>query len=92
MYVHALVLSASLLQIMELLQQGQTAGKYAQMLREILRKMSKDDSKVASLILECMYDGDTRSSSLFYGQVRLKALEDVIQLGNSIAIAEEEAG
>ena len=77
---------------MELLQQGQTAGKYAQMLREILRKMSKDDSKVASLILECMYDRDPQSSLLFSGKVRLKALEDVIQLGNSIAIAEEEAG
>lgn len=35
------------------------------MLREILRKMSRDDSKV-----------------------RLKALEDVLQLGNSIAEAE----
>lgn len=38
--------------IAELLEQGQSAGKYAQTLREILRKMSKDDSKVNLKSLE----------------------------------------
>ena len=44
-----------------MLQQGHNPGKYAQMLREILRKMSKDDS-----------------------HVRLKSLEQVLQLGQNI--------
>lgn len=50
------------IQIEELLQQGKGTGQYAQMLREILRKMSKDDS-----------------------QLQLKSLEQVLQLGHSIA-------
>lgn len=37
---------------MELLQQGHNPGKYAQMLREILRKMSKDDANVRLRSLE----------------------------------------
>jgi hypothetical protein len=38
--------------IAELLEQGQDAGKYAQTLREILRAMSYDDSKVQLKSLE----------------------------------------
>jgi len=38
--------------ILELLQQGHNPGKYAQMLREILRKMSKDDANVRLRSLE----------------------------------------
>jgi hypothetical protein len=37
---------------LELLQQGHNPGKYAQMLREILRKMSKDDANVRLRSLE----------------------------------------
>ncbi len=51
---------------MELLQQDQTAGKYAHMLREILRKMSKNDS-----------------------DLKLKSLETVLKLGESILIDSE---
>lgn len=38
--------------IADLLESGQSAGKYAQGLREILRKMAKDDSKVQVQSLE----------------------------------------
>ena len=39
-------------QIEELLQQGKGTGQYAQMLREILRKMSKDDTQLQLKSLE----------------------------------------
>ncbi|KAJ1420040.1 hypothetical protein B484DRAFT_133002 [Ochromonadaceae sp. CCMP2298] len=48
--------------IEELMQQGHGTGQYAAMLRDILRKMSRDDS-----------------------QLQLKSLEQVLQLGHSIA-------
>ncbi len=49
-FVHSGILVDA--QIADLLEQGQSAGMYAQMLREILRKMSKDDSKVQLRSLE----------------------------------------
>lgn len=56
------------------MEQGQSAGRYAQMLREILRKMSKDDSRVQLKSLEQVLQLGQNIAQLESNQLKKKPL------------------